>query len=31
LVSDPRRAAGDLAYLGGLCAGMFDWLISERR
>lgn len=31
LLSDPRRAAGDLAYLGGLCAGMFDWLISERR
>ena len=31
LVRDPRLAAGDLAYLGGLVAGIARWKFEERR
>ena len=30
LVHDPRQALGDLAYTSGICAGLAQWLVSER-
>jgi hypothetical protein len=31
VVRDPRLAAGDLAYLSGLLAGIAQWTLWERR
>lgn len=31
LVREPRQALGDLAYTSGICVGLAQWLLSERK